>query len=170
MHDALAWLWNAVTSISNVITVFSFLWLLYSAFTLWNKRRQYKKRLDLLPKSLGQARPAALAVGLKHSVRGQVEQFIKDQNLNINVIEEVTRDGMVDQKDFPGVLAELNEIKVRLTQIGITELHLFYFGPVTIAAAIGAMVDNWVPTTAYNFVGGTYSADLVISKQTILSA
>lgn len=160
--------WNVLQSIGNVVGVLSFIIFLVSAFLLWNERRQYKRRLDLLPNTLGQGRPAALAVGIGSSVKGQVEQFIKQQNLQVPVIDEITRTGMVEQKDIPGVLNEFLEMKSRLTEAGVTELHLFYKGPVTIAAAIGAMVDNWVPTIAYSFNHGTYTQDLVISKQTIL--
>ena len=39
------------------------------------------------------------------------------------------------------IVKDLLKIKDQLTQVGITELHLFYKGPVTMA--IRAITDNW---------------------------
>lgn len=168
---AMEGVWSAIINVSTIVTVLSFLIWLYSAWALWQKRRQYKQRLALLPQQLGQGRPAALVVGLGRggaSVRGTVEQYLRQHRPDIQVIEEVSRDRMIDEREFGVILDELLEVKSRLTESGITELHLFNRGPVTLAAAIGAMVDNWVPTTAYNYRDGTYHPELVISKQTIL--
>jgi hypothetical protein len=159
--------WSAIVNASTVVTLLSFLVWLYSALALLQKRRQYERRLDLLPRSLGDERPAALIVGLAGGIRGAVDNFLQTERMDIKVIEEIKRDQMVKQEELPEILDELLEIKARLTDLGITELHLFYKGPVSLAAAIGAMVDNWVPTIVYSH-DRTYEPALVISKQTIL--
>ena len=41
-------------------------------------------------------------------------------------------------------------------------------GPVTFAAALGAMLDNWAPVHVYAFEHGTYRHHLVLEKETVV--
>ena len=52
-------------------------------------------------------------------------------------------------------------------QTGATEVHLFYKGPVTMAMAIGAVTDNWVPIKVYEYTQGAYRLNLVLEKETV---
>ena len=49
----------------------------------------------------------------------------------------------------------------------MTELHLFYKGPVSFAAGVGAVFDNWAPVHLYEFKDGTYHKALTIEKESV---
>ncbi len=61
----------------------------------------------------------------------------------------------------------LGDVYKRQTKTGLTELHLFYKGPVSLAAGIGAVFDNWVPVHLYEFKDGTYHRALTIEKESV---
>jgi hypothetical protein len=111
-------------------------------------------------------RPWALAIGLGSDISGSVKEYLRDTGLEMPV-ESFVRQGYVPSKDFHTVLRALLKIKDRLTRVGITELHLFYKGPVTLAVAIGAITDNWVPTKVYEYTRGRYELDFVLEKETV---
>lgn len=111
-------------------------------------------------------RPWALAVGLGGEITGTVKKFLEDEGLDIQV-ESYSQEGYISPDDYPRVLKDLLKIKDRLTQVGVTELHLFYKGPVTMAMAIGAITDNWVPIKVYEYTQGNYRLNLVLEKETV---
>ena len=161
---------DLVGNVADVLEIFAFAAWLLAAYHFWRRRAEYQRRLGLVrAQALG--RPVALAVGLGGSIKGQVERYLADHGQPMEIIE-VVRDGMVPQTEFPGVLEEVLEHKAELTRAGITDLHLFYKGPVSLAAAIGSIFNNWVPTTVYNLERDpdtgltTYRADVVICRET----
>ena len=111
-------------------------------------------------------RPWALAIGLGSDITGTVKKYLEDEQLDFPV-EDYCREGLISPSDFPGVLKDLIKIKDRLTQVGATEVHLFYKGPVTMAMAIGAITDNWVPVKVYEYTQGAYRLNLVLEKETV---
>jgi len=88
--------------------------------------------------------------------------------LEVEVLE-VTREGFVRAADFPTVMREIVELKHRLSERGITEVLVFYQGPVTFATILGAVLDNWVPAKIYAFRNGRYELDFVLSKETVIA-
>ena len=147
---------------ANLIEVGSFIFVII----LFLRARAELKRYLRGRKTTVSERPWALAIGLGGDIAGSVKEYLKDQNLDIQV-ESYSREGYISPDDFYGILRELLKIKDRLTQVGITELHLFYKGPVTMAMAIGAITDNWVPVKVYEYTKGTYQLDFVLEKETV---
>lgn len=109
-------------------------------------------------------RPWALAVVVgSGSIAGPVEQYLKDQGLKMQV-KPLVHEPYLQLNDYPKILGQLLKVKDELTGLGITELHLFYKGPVALAMAIGAITDNWVPVKVYEYSKGTYNPTVVLEK------
>jgi len=64
----------------------------------------------------------------------------------------------VDPATLPGVIQHLLRLKNELSLEGITEVHLFYAGPVALGIMLGGLFHNWVPVKVYhlNSLTGQY--------------
>lgn len=149
--------------VANLIQVGSFLVVL---FLLWRNSRRLARRLRELEQQTSE-RPIALAIGLGGGITEPVKGFLGRQGLDMPV-ESYTREGYVQLKEFPTILRDLQQIKDRLTEQGVTEVHLFYKGPVTLAMALGAITDNWVPIKVYGLEAEGYRLHLVLLKETVV--
>ena len=96
------------------------------------------------------ARPMALAIGVAGTdISGQVEQYLESVGMKMEV-RKYTKAGGVTQKNIHNMLNEILQIKSRMTQEGVTEVHLFLACPLVLAVAVGAILDNWVPVKVYH--------------------
>jgi len=159
--------WQTLGNIANVLQILSFVFPLATGAYFLIKSRQLNRRLQALATTLSK-RPAAIAIGLGGSIEGNVRQYLKDNSLEMEVIPCI-REGVVRPGDFPGILRELQDVRSRLDDIGVTEVHVFYKGPVTFATALGAMFRNWVPAKIYAFEGGSYVLHMRLDKETIIA-
>ena len=153
---------NVVSWVANLIQIGSFIFVII----LFLRARAELARYLRSRKTTVSERPWALAIGLGSDITGSVKEFLKDQGLDIQV-ESYAREGFISPDDFYPILKDLLRLKDKLTKVGVTEVHLFYKGPVTMAMAIGAVTDNWVPVKVYEYTKGTYQLDLVLEKETV---
>ncbi len=153
---------NIVSWAANLIEIGSFVFVI---ILFLRARAELARYLHSRKDTLSE-RPWALTVGLGSDITGTVAEYLKDQGLDIQV-ESYTREGYISPDDQQRILKDLLKIKDRLTQVGVTEIHLFYKGPVTMAMAIGAITDNWVPIKVYEYTQGGYRLNLVLEKETV---
>jgi len=152
---------GAVASIGQIVTLIAAIVVIVRAKQKWNRISK------MLADRAEGARPAAIAVGIGGSIRGTVETFLKTNYPNIKMsVVEVKRDNFVQPAEIPGILHELLKLKQKLMDQGVTEAHLFYRGPVTLAMGIGAVLDNWVPVHVYELDKntGSYKLNLTLDK------
>ena len=151
-----------ISWIANLIQIGS---VVFTAVSLWRARQALTHYLKARKTEMS-ARPWALIIGLGSDIQGQVQAYLQDQKLDMP-IEPYTRKGFVTAEDFYPILKDIMTIKDKLTQAGATEVHLFYKGPITMATAIGAATDNWVPIKVYEYTKGTYQLTCVLEKETV---
>jgi hypothetical protein len=159
--------WDNLGKFADVLQILSFIFPLVTGAYFLIKSRQLNRRLQALATTLSK-RPVAIAIGLGGSIEGNVRQYLKDNSLEMEVVTCI-REGAVQPGDFPGILRELQDVRARLDEIGVTEVHVFYKGPVTFATALGAMFRNWVPAKIYAFEGGTYVLHMRLDKEMIIA-
>jgi len=140
---------------------------LYSVWRLVVRRFLFNLRLAQMERRLS-ARPAALAVGVGKDIQGAVRRYLNDKELLIP-LESYHRapppgSNFVPKGDFPEIIREMEAIKQRMMNQGVTELYLFYYGPVTLAVALGNIFRNFVPIEVYNYVKGGYDLELIIER------
>ncbi len=150
-----------VADIIGIITFVAALWLIYKT------RQEYRRRLRELNE--GQREGGwILSVGIGGDISGSVKHYLESANLSRYPLKNLSHDGVLDSDNYDDMLRQLLRVKDDITQSGATEVHLFYKGPVTLALAIGAIFDNWLPIKVYGFVDGQYRLDMVLNKGTVL--
>lgn len=156
--------WNVLGIIANILQIGS---VAVVVILFWRNSRRYAELVRQGTRPLGTANPIALVVGLGMDIEGSVRQYLQ-ASLRSMPIQAHYYQGVVPVETFPQILRAINESKRKLTAAGVTEVHFFYAGPVTFAAALGAMLDNWVPVHVYAFEHGTYEHHLVLEKETVV--
>jgi hypothetical protein len=158
------WLWNILSVIANILQIGS---VAVVVILFWRNSRRYAELVRRGTRPLGTPNPAALVIGFGMDIEGNVRQFLQETR-RVLPMQVHYYQGIVPLERFPQILREVNESKRKLTAAGVTEVHFFYGGPVTFAAALGAMLDNWVPVHVYAFEQGTYRHHLVLEKETVV--
>jgi hypothetical protein len=160
--DVFAGLSNFAVILDIVIGIPTIIIAIYGTVQVWHLRRTYRHRLQALAHQ-STRRPVALAVGIGGDIGGDVRAYLKDQQHEMEVFS-IVRAGFVELEEWPNVLDEFLALKNRLSaEVGPTEIHCFYKGPVVLATALGAILGNWVPTTLYA-LDKTYAPVLYLDK------
>ena len=142
--------------------------LFFTAWVFFQAKRRLSRALQTLQTEYS-ASPIALAIGIGQDISGAVERYISATDGPDIPVQPYVRKGQVPKEEFLMVLQDMLKIKQDLTAAGVTEVHLFYMGPVSLVIGIGAVFDNWVPVKVYQFANGTYEPVLVLHKETVLS-
>lgn len=137
----------------------------FAIVVLLSTRRRLTQWIEKQNRASGNA-SAALAIGFAGGIRGQVEQYLKSQGMDIPV-QDLDHPEFVPMNRYPIIIRDLLKKKDELTKTGVTELHLFFKGPVSFAVGIGAVFDNWVPVHVYEFRDGAYQKALTIEKESV---
>ena len=147
--------WDNLGHVADMLGVITALPLLATSAYLLSRAQRYRRRLRQLA-GVTSTRPAALVVTLAGTrIRAAVESFCADFAQPVPLYE-VQRQEHLTQAELPKVLLELHRLKNRLTDDGVSEVHLFLSCPLAVACAIGALFDNWVPVKVYQFNQGHY--------------
>ncbi|HHL38919.1 MAG TPA: hypothetical protein ENJ37_00240 [Deltaproteobacteria bacterium] len=161
MSDIL-WTW-----FTNVEAIFSFLAMVFSGFSgwrLWRQNRQLRElarktpsldglreRIEFYEKAPVSETPVALAVSLvsaTHSIKGDVEAYLKASGKKMKVME-LNMDGIKGRDGIEKFINRLRAMRRELETMMASEVHLFLQGPVMAGVLIGAVFDNWRPVILY---------------------
>lgn len=149
--------WEMLEHIANVLGVLTAVPMLAAALLFFHRARRYRQRLREM-ESQTTPQPVALAVSLTGlDISEQVRAFLIRQGKHWPV-RVYNRHEAVDPLTLPGVLQQLMHRKNELSLEGITEVHLFYAGPVALGIMLGGLLHNWVPVKVYhlNSLTGQY--------------
>ena len=149
--------WEMLSSVADVLGIVSAAPMLAAAVLFAHRARRYRQRLREME---GQttAQPVALAVSLTGlDISEQVRAFLARQEQHWPVRtyryeEEVT------PIVLPRIMQQLARLKNELSLEGVTEVHLFYAGPVALGLMLGGLLHNWAPVKVYhlNSLTGQY--------------
>ena len=141
--------WQWLGNIASIIQILSAIPLLLTAWWFFVRAGRYRRRMAEMEKTLTE-RPMALAIGIAGSdISGQVKQFLESAGLKMEV-RSYAKSGGVTQGNLHGMLHDILRMKSRMTEEGVTEVHLFLACPLVFAVAVGAILDNWVPVKVYH--------------------
>lgn len=147
--------WETLSHLADLLGVVTAVPFLVTAAYFASRARRYRRRLRQL-QGVTSAHPVALAVSLAGTrIRPAVEAFCANFTQQVKLVE-LYRPGGLSQAELPRVLLELQALKNRLMDEGVSEVHLFLSCPLAVACAIGALFDNWVPVKVYQFNQGQY--------------
>ena len=147
--------WDGLSHLADALGVVAALPFLVTSAYFLSRARRLRRRLRQL-EGVTSGRPIALAVSLAGTrIRSAVETFCVGLGQSVKLVE-VHRPGGLTQAELSTVLLELQALKNRLMDDGVSEVHLFLSCPLAVACAIGALFDNWVPVKVYQFNQGQY--------------
>lgn len=163
------WIW--IANISGVLGIITTFFSGYAALRLYQQNRTLRARAALeaprvqdftalraLNEGVQSYHPVALAVSLTpqtHSIRTAVEQHLNAAALKMEV-EEIFLDGIQIPEGLEAFIHAVSTKRRYFEEIGVTEVHLFYSGPVATAVLLGSMLDNWVAVKLYQYEQGKY--------------
>ncbi len=149
--------WMSLNRMSDVLGVLTALPMLAAAVLFAQRARRYRQRLREME---GQttAHPIALAVSLTGlDISEQVRAFLARQGAHWPV-RAYRHEEAVTPAVLPSVMQQLSRLKNDLSLESVTEVHLFYAGPVALGLMLGGLLHNWVPVKVYhlNSLTGQY--------------
>jgi hypothetical protein len=150
-------MWGWIGNIASLIQIFSVIPFLIAAWLFLTRARRYKRKMKELEQPISE-KPKALTISLVGTdITGQVRQFLEGKSLKME-IESYYKPTGVTQGNIQSLLYDILKLKRKMTDEGVTEVHLFLACPLVFATAIGAIFDNWVPVKVYhlNRETGTY--------------
>lgn len=156
--------WSILNCTADLLGVLTAVPMLAAAMLFLHRARRYRQRLQAME---GQTtpKPVALAVSLTGlDISEQVRTFLIGLGMDWPLRtycrrEEVCRDAL------SVILQQLVRLKNDLSLEGVTEVHLFYAGPVALGIMLGGLLHNWVPVKVYhlNSLTGQYEYWGVVS-------
>ena len=141
--------WQMLSSVADVLGIVSAVPMLAAAVLFAHRARRYRQRLQAME---GQttAQPVALAVSLTGlDISEQVRAFLARQGVHWPV-RAYRHEEEVNPIVLPNVIQQLSRLKNDLSLEGVTEVHLFYAGPVALGLMLGGLLHNWVPVKVYH--------------------
>jgi hypothetical protein len=142
------------------------------AIYLWLRERARYQRLRRLIGFRPAEGAVAVIIGIGvPSVKADAEKFIREQfETPLPIVLLYDRRGFFSREQLLDIIYEVRD-KIRELMVagGIREVHLFYGGPLVVAAALGAIADNWVPVRWYNHnkKTGQYEYTFTLDVETI---
>lgn len=149
--------WELLSSVADVLGIVSAAPMLAAAVLFAHRARRYRQRLRAME---GQttAQPVALAVSLTGlDISEQVRAFLVRQEQHWPV-RAYLHEEEVTPIVLPRIMQQLARLKNDLSLEGVTEVHLFYAGPVALGLMLGGLLHNWTPVKVYqlNSLTGQY--------------
>ena len=143
-------MWDTLDKLATIAQIITFVVFIGGIALLVTRATRYKRRIRKALEK-GKGLEVALAVSLKpnEKVRGHVEAFLKEKGMEME-IAEINAYG-VSLNTLPDLRKKFIAEKRWLTSRGISEVHLFYEGPVASAFFLADVLNNWVPVYIYHF-------------------
>ncbi|MFH1095883.1 MAG: hypothetical protein ABH886_07125 [Candidatus Desantisbacteria bacterium] len=136
---------SLITSIGTLVS-----WILFLAYFViksWTRNRRREKLLKFTPSSKGSV---AVSIGVGVIPQKDVENFLSENFPDVPLVMKYSKMGDFSSEQLLQIFDEIKSDFFDLMQRGdIKEILLFYGGPLTLMAPIGAIVDNWVPVRLF---------------------
>ncbi len=134
--------------IANIGTIMGWVFAVYFLLIRkWMKHSKRKKFLKFTPSSEGSV---AISIGVGVNPGKHVTDFLNTNFPDVPLVMTYSKLGDFSNEELLQIFEEIKSNFFDLMQKGdIKEILLFYGGPVTLMAPIGAIVDNWVPAKLF---------------------
>ncbi|MEI6103992.1 MAG: SAVED domain-containing protein [Methanothrix sp.] len=162
-------LFDLLGKFANIVQLIMFCVFVWATVTLLIARKRIERKLNLLEKdekSVRSKRRIAIVIGVGKNPLASVEKFLADNNLaDIPIINWIS-DGFLQAGDYTAAMAEINDLRSQALKLGVSEVLLFYAGPIDLAMFIGASFSDWVPIRVYAFTDtGTYQHRVTVGRE-----
>jgi hypothetical protein len=161
--------WIEIVSLmASFASLAAFSLFLYFSLTLRRQKKELSRRI--VTQEGGEVglskRPIAMAIGIGKDLEASVSNYLKDHDWgDVPLFSWKSGGNWLEPKDYPEAMVKINELKDLALKGGVTEVLLFYAGPIDLAIYIGSRLQNWVPVKVFNFEKGTYRHNLTLEKE-----
>lgn len=141
--------WPMLNRLSDLLGVLTSLPMLAAALLFLHRARRYRQRLREMD---GQTTPTPMVLAISFTgldISEQVRTFLLSMRVQWTV-RAYTRAEEISPTALPAVMQHLMQLKNELSVDGVTEVHLFYAGPVALGIMLGGLLHNWVPVKVYH--------------------
>lgn len=151
--------WIEIVSLmASFASLTAFLLFLWFSLALRRQKRELKRRIISLDgNEMGLSkRPIAIVIGIGKDLKASASGYLKDHGWeDVPVISWKSEGGWLEPKDYPEAMIKINELKNEAMKLGVTEVLLFYGGPLDLAIYLGSRLQNWVPVRVFQHTGKT---------------
>jgi hypothetical protein len=162
-------IFDALGKFAIIVQVIMFCVFAWTTATLLIARKNIEQKMRLLErneKNVQSRRQIAIVIGIGKNPLASVEKYLADNSLSEIPIISWISDGFLQTKDYTKAMAEINDLRSQALKLGVSEVLLFYAGPVDLAMFIGASYSDWVPIKVYAFSdAGTYEHRVTVGRE-----
>lgn len=144
-------MWNIIDKISAIAGIITFIVFIGTVLMVLSRTYRFKKRIAMTLEK-GSSSRIALIVSLKpneHITENEIKDYLSKKNMNMNI--DYFKVNGVSSDTLPTLRKRFLTKKQELSNRGISEVHLFYKGPVAAAFFLADVLNNWKPVYIYHF-------------------
>lgn len=163
------WLRSTLDWIGGVGDVGAIAAYVYGFLALWRARSRYLKRKALLDRVTAEG-TVAVSIGIGVDIKSAVAAFLASHHAGVPLAYSYHRPGIVEATDVGSVIRDIRDGLQPTVSSGVVRRALvFYGGPSSVAMALGAIFDNWVPVEVYQFnsKNRTYEHHITLDLETV---
>ena len=155
-----------LANIAQIITFTVFVWVTVTLFMAKKKIEQKMLSLESCEKNGLSKRPIAIAIGIGKDPTESVKNFLADKKWEDIPLIPYFFPGFLQANDYPEAIRKINDLRSQALKLGVSEVLLFYAGPIDLAIFIGASFSDWVPVRVYAFSdAGTYEQRIMLGRE-----
>lgn len=159
-------LWEIIGKIYEITHIFGFALFIWAAVAMIRERRKlHKKLISLETAGNLSKRPVAIAIGIGKDPTESAKHFLADHGWDKIPVINWNSEGFLKPEEYPVAMSHINDLRKQALKLGVSEVLLFYAGPVDLGMFIGASFDNWVPVKIFAFSNGTYEHRLTLERE-----
>jgi hypothetical protein len=151
--EFLSTLGNSMDWLLNLIAVILYFTSMFLFVRGWWRYRRLRRLREVKPAEGA----IAVAIGVGMDISHDARQFLEitfgldeQKQLKVPLLLTYSKSGFLSREEIIDVIRDVrNRLRELMVVGGVSEVHLFYGGPVGVAAALGAIADNWVPVKWY---------------------
>ncbi len=146
-------IWDTLDRIGIILGFITAIPLVWSFIILITAERRRKGKVDALynnPKDIESVLIVDISnENIEASVVNWIKKYHKLKKIKQKNIHYVGMTDRLTQENTDKLLQRVREERKRITNNGTCKIHLFYRGPVTFAAILGAELANKIPVMLY---------------------
>jgi len=141
----------------------------YGVWALMTARSSYVKRRRLLER-ISTDGTVAVSVGVGRGIGNDVSAFLTERYDGVNLVCNIVQEGNVPVNEIPALIRRIrNELQSTVDAGSVKRALFFYGGPYSVAMALGAIFDNWVPVEVFQYDQDrrTYVHAFTLDRETV---
>lgn len=145
------WLQHSLDWIGGVGDVGAIAAYAYGFYALWRARSGYLQRKRLM-ETMNVEGTVAISIGVGVEMEAAVRAHISKRHSGVPLAFSFHQAGVVPASDVAALVRRIrDDLRPTVSSGLVRRALMFYGGPYSVAMALGAIFDNWVPVEVYQY-------------------